>query len=428
MRVTDGPEKIVLILHGIRTMGWWQNRVAAILEDSGCKAIPIKYGYFDVFRFLMPLNSTRKGPILRLLREIDAVIEQYPRAELYVLAHSYGTYTLGGVLIENPRIKLKGIILCGSVLPKDFDWRRVSEQITSPQKRESIINECGTKDVWPILAQSVTWGYGATGTDGFGTMHVRDRFHRCAHSDYFTDEFVKDNWLPLFQGRAPTFTQVDRRGNETPWWFTLLRIPYRYLIALFFILFLVYGSYYFIHINDFKEVVIMDSSAIKYNPETPGSNARQIREILSDFKSYIRTSYEAVYKGYDADRAVIQRRPDLIIIHLSSFYDESKEGGINQTELERSDAEFRSFVTLICKKTKAKVLVYTRGLNGTDALPIEVKELLNKGYSRQKAFFLEKDIRNCAELFELSSPLLLRDGASNRRFKSRVSELLCIDN
>ena len=61
------------------------------------------------------------------------------------------------------------------------------------------MNECGTRDAWPLLAQMTTWGYGESGTFGFGHAAVRDRFHDLGHSEFFTEEFVKEWWVPLFR-------------------------------------------------------------------------------------------------------------------------------------------------------------------------------------------------------------------------------------
>lgn len=43
----------------------------------------------------------------------------------------------------------------------------------------------------------MTWGYGASGTFGFKTSEVKDRFHDCSHSDFFTAKHMRKYWVPL---------------------------------------------------------------------------------------------------------------------------------------------------------------------------------------------------------------------------------------
>src|SRR3954466_10481554 len=174
----------VVLIHGIRTSGWWGSRVAVTFErKTSATVIPLKYGYFDLLRFLCPFRICRNGPIERLRREIEGIRQKYPDARLIVFAHSFGTYALSKILLENPYFKFNRVILCGSIIAEKFDWRRVEDQILATNKRDGIINECGLRDVWPVLAKSLSFGYGASGTYGFGAFNVRDRFHPNRHSD-----------------------------------------------------------------------------------------------------------------------------------------------------------------------------------------------------------------------------------------------------
>ena len=51
------PKKriLVLLIHGIRTQAEWQGWLSHLLENAGCVVVPLKYGYFDAFSFLIPL-------------------------------------------------------------------------------------------------------------------------------------------------------------------------------------------------------------------------------------------------------------------------------------------------------------------------------------------------------------------------------------
>jgi len=105
----------------------------------------------------------------------------------------------------------------------------VLRQITEDQ----VVNECGKSDVWPVIAQSVTWGYGASGTHGFGSVVARDRFHPGGHSQYFEEDFVKEYWVPFIRDGMikPSGWETTRPG--TPWWLSTLGwLPLKYLILI----------------------------------------------------------------------------------------------------------------------------------------------------------------------------------------------------
>ncbi|MCA0275239.1 MAG: hypothetical protein LCH86_04460 [Proteobacteria bacterium] len=215
---------VVLLIHGIRTAAWWQSRIAWVIEQqTAATVIPIKYGYFDILRFWCPLGLCRSGPIEKLRQQIEGVANTYKDRPLIIFAHSYGTYALTRVIDQNPFFRFDRVILCGSIVPSTYDWRKVHDQIKGDEKRDAVVNECGTRDIWPVLAQSITWGYGATGTYGFGTFNVRDRFHNLAHSEFFSNEFVEKHWIPLVQGDKVTFSKQDIAGTGSPAWFTLVR-------------------------------------------------------------------------------------------------------------------------------------------------------------------------------------------------------------
>jgi len=134
--------------------------------------------------------------------------------------------------LTNAYFKFDRIILCGSILPENFDWSRVENQIIPENKRDAIINECGIKDMWPALARSTSWGYGASGTYGFGSYNVRDRFHPIGHSGYFDKEFVQKYWVSAAAGNPIDFSETDSTGAGTPSWFGIFGFPLRWIIVV----------------------------------------------------------------------------------------------------------------------------------------------------------------------------------------------------
>ena len=216
---------IVVLIHGIRTHASWAEMVAAVVEPAcGVKVIPVRYGYFDVFRFLCPV-FTRTAPVARIVRELRDVRANYPTADISVIAHSFGTYAIVKALAER-EVRLHRLILCGCIVTENFRRADYGAQLGP----DDIVNDCGTHDVWPVLARSVTWGYGATGTFGFGTTGVRDRFNKFSHGDYFTKEFVERYWVPFLRTGEVLPTEWERERNTPPFWQSLLSwLPLKYL-------------------------------------------------------------------------------------------------------------------------------------------------------------------------------------------------------
>src|SRR4051812_1940648 len=84
-----------LLLHGIRTQAEWAERTAHLLEseDPSIHAVPIRYGFLDVIRFLCPVGLIRDKPIKRITKLIRDELSRHPE-QLSVIAHSFGTYIM----------------------------------------------------------------------------------------------------------------------------------------------------------------------------------------------------------------------------------------------------------------------------------------------------------------------------------------------
>ena len=194
---SDKPQRVrevVFLIHGIRDRARWQALVKRVLEEvEGVVVVPIKYGYFDLFRFWLPV-WTRGAPIRFTQRQIQIGKNEYRVDKYSVIAHSFGTYTISKVLQQTQDLVLERLVLCGCIIPSDYPWEHLSGRITNP-----VINDYGTRDIWPFWARKLSWGYGDTGRYGFGRSDVMDRAHDKAHGDYFEETFIRDFWKPLFE-------------------------------------------------------------------------------------------------------------------------------------------------------------------------------------------------------------------------------------
>lgn len=216
---------LVVLVHGIRTHAVWQEAVKQMFDGTGVTVIPIGYGFLDVVRFLIPL--ARGNAIKRAKKEFKAIKLQHPNASISVIAHSFGTYLITKILCPDQGIRLKRLILCGSIIPVDYDWG----SIQGLPHRDSVLNDVGSKDAWPVLANTVTWGFGPSGTYGFKQFAVTDRFHNLSHSDFFSDGWVRKFWLPFIRYGEITPSDWEVVRPSPPYWMDVLTyIHLKYLL------------------------------------------------------------------------------------------------------------------------------------------------------------------------------------------------------
>ena len=196
--------RLVLLVHGIRTRAEWQSMVKDALEGEATKVVPIKYGRLDLIRFWFPI-FTRNGPIRDTETKIGRAIFDHPGHEVIVIAHSFGTHAISKILQRNPLIRIKRLILCGCIVSDKFKWGNL------PNRPSEIINDCGHRDWYPILAKSCTWGYGAMGVFGCGAHEVTDRTFQFGHSDFFNRAFVIKYWKPFVEDGI-----IENGASEIP--------------------------------------------------------------------------------------------------------------------------------------------------------------------------------------------------------------------
>ena len=254
--------QVVLLIHGIRTQADWGPMVRSKLEVPGqIVVIPINYGYFDAFRFWFPF-WTRSKPVEKVYVQIRVALQKYrrdhPDAKLSIIAHSFGTYVVGQILKRGFDLKIHRLVLCGSVLRQDFPWHEYQGRFDD----DKVVNECGKADIWPVLAQSCSWGYGASGTHGFGAALVKDRFHAGGHGQYFEPEFVEKYWEPFIRRREYGGTEFEVKIPTTPSWVSLMGIlPLKWLICC---VILVVAMVFFVRPNK-----ILPSKTNPCNPDAP---------------------------------------------------------------------------------------------------------------------------------------------------------------
>lgn len=225
----EAARRAIVLVHGIRDRANWHNMVADILRAPDVEVISVGYDYFDLFRFLVP-GPWRRGPIERARQELASALARYPgeKSRVSVIAHSYGTYAISRVLAENRAMRLEHLVLCGSIAKMSgYDWGATLFQVQG-----TVINDYGVKDPWPVMAKSVTWGFGDPGTYGMRIDRVANRDHDFGHSGFMQESFVRDFWKTFFVTGEVLYPDHKGARPTQPWWFRVLGLPWKWIAIL----------------------------------------------------------------------------------------------------------------------------------------------------------------------------------------------------
>jgi len=209
---------LVIVIHGIRDIARWQAAIAATLEEAGFQVELTNYGRMNIFQFLLPFSYFRQKAVETVTTQIRHAAHLHPGANISFIAHSFGTYILVDIIARSFDLKINRIVLCGSVVRYHFPFEQLSNRFKAP-----VLNEVGTADPWPAVAESVTTGYGAAGTFGFRRPGVKDRFHNDQGHGYFlTSEFCRKYWLPFFENG--TIVPGDLPAKPPAFWVRALSV------------------------------------------------------------------------------------------------------------------------------------------------------------------------------------------------------------
>ncbi len=232
---------LVILVHGIRTHANHFSELKKLLIEEGFTVEFTNYGRFDLVRFLTPIDFFGEIAADNVWHQIEeAIYIQGQPQHISVIAHSFGTYIVGRILPKKPNFRASKIILCGSVLPYNFDFSNFRTKFEG-----KILNEIGTKDFWPAIAANVTWGYGSAGTFGFKVPSVEDRWHNdLSHSDFNSAEFCSKYWIPYLRNGSITDGSVPHK--KQPWYVSLLgslKPRWLFVVALVYLISLLWSTF-----------------------------------------------------------------------------------------------------------------------------------------------------------------------------------------
>src|SRR5215211_4368218 len=146
---TLAHSKVVFPLHGISTHAHWQRIATDVLRTQGwiCRLTRWHFGYCSVLRLLIPQQRRTKIFWFRDTYDSEIHDSDVPVSKdnpPSVIAHSFGTYILGNALLTYKHLYFNKVLLCGSILPRNFPW----DDLINRGQVQAVRNEYGSKDRW----------------------------------------------------------------------------------------------------------------------------------------------------------------------------------------------------------------------------------------------------------------------------------------
>jgi pimeloyl-ACP methyl ester carboxylesterase len=205
-------------IHGIRTLGHWQEELEPELTEHGWSHQPYQFGYFPLIKFLR--NRSRKKVVedfhdwyIQKSKQFEPNEKKRALNRPSIIAHSFGSYVVGECMLKYCEVKFDKVILCGSILPREFDWL----ELLGRNQVWHVRNEFGLQDLWAKRVGRYVPRTGDSGYAGFELESPRitqQWFDYHEHSDYFRLGHCKVHWIPFLEKKSLRVSMRD--GVDLP--------------------------------------------------------------------------------------------------------------------------------------------------------------------------------------------------------------------
>jgi pimeloyl-ACP methyl ester carboxylesterase len=170
----ESVRRVVFVIHGIRDVGYWTHKVARRVRKLAGTDLAqwatetSSYGYFPMLAFLFPWYRRQK--VEWLMDQYTEAVARYPNASFAFVGHSNGTFLLAKALELYPACRFDHVVFAGSVVRKNYDWKRHLE--AEPPRVKALLNFVASGDkvvaFFPKMFQDLRLQeLGSAGHDGF---------------------------------------------------------------------------------------------------------------------------------------------------------------------------------------------------------------------------------------------------------------------
>jgi hypothetical protein len=199
-----------------------RNRVG-LMFSSPVPVLVHRYGVARSGSLFRPCQRAATRRLAARLRDLSGTGD-LPSRPPDVIAHSFGAWLVGHSLRQNPDIRVGRIIMAGSVLRPDFDWRTVIDR----GQAEAVLNHYGCRDLWAFVSEFFIPDSGPAGFSGFascaGVFNRPEPGFR--HITFFQRGHIstvhRTLWQPFLTQPADELPglagpDISRRWRPRPW-------------------------------------------------------------------------------------------------------------------------------------------------------------------------------------------------------------------
>ncbi|GIH29134.1 hypothetical protein Aph01nite_74440 [Acrocarpospora phusangensis] len=233
--MNDRAPSRILLVTGVGLRGEQEDRLVSLAGRFFDPPVPVIVHRYGVLRSGVVLRAGQRAATGRLVARLRRIVAECGEPDVF--AHSFGAWLVGHALIGDPGLRVGRVVLTGSVLRPDFDWK----VLISRGQVEAVLNHYGRNDQWSRVSQLFIPDSGPSGYRGFvasaGVLNQAEPHF--AHTTFFRAEKMetafRQLWGPFLNLRPGELRRlVDPAGEETwrpvPW---LLRANLLRGLALF---------------------------------------------------------------------------------------------------------------------------------------------------------------------------------------------------
>jgi hypothetical protein len=199
------PEKIIILIPGIRTNAEWTDVASRRFETFAdpIRAYKSHGGRISSFNLITRIGLTKIRD--DIARQIVTIITENRTSRISLVCHSMGTDIILDIIDDLPIMTFDYIFFLGAVSHKN-KIRRLYRSC------RTFVNHVGVRDPWPILAWLIRPDkYSPIGTFGVGkAIYVNDIQFDNDHESCTHIEHVLTYILPVLNGNTPQYPAPER--------------------------------------------------------------------------------------------------------------------------------------------------------------------------------------------------------------------------
>jgi alpha-beta hydrolase superfamily lysophospholipase len=226
--------QVILLAHGIRDYGKWQEDLRIQLHDGASQrhlmidTSILNYGYLPLLPFLF--GAGRTIHIERLMDRYAEMRSRYPKASCSFAGHSNGTYLLASALRRYRASRFARVAFMGSIVQRNFPWLHEFESRVG-EVRNHVASADWVVAIFPSLFEMIRLlplmgnfplnrDFGSAGHTGF--TQANDSFVNVAYIDGSHGAALKpehrESLVSFLLGDAPEARIMPKVVNEYNGW------------------------------------------------------------------------------------------------------------------------------------------------------------------------------------------------------------------